>query len=294
MAEGALGAAGSDLRLLLGQIGYQNKIFLRTPVAAFFTLIFPLILLLIFAAIFGNAPIGPLGVTIAQFYTPALAVYGVATAAYTNLAMSIALARDEGILKRVRGTPLPPWIYLAGRVGSSVCIGALAVAIMLAAGVIFFDVTIIVRTLAAAIVVFIVGIASFSALGLMLAAIVRNGDAMPAVTNATLLPLAFVSNIFVAPTPNMPEWIKIVGDIFPLKHFALAFSDAFNPMLSGSGFLWSAGPGEYAILYHITIMALWAIGGAALALRYFTWEPRGGEHTPKQRWRRRGKTKTES
>ena len=69
-AAGGLGAVGSDLRLLLGQIHYQNKIFLRTPVAAFFTLFFPLILLVIFAAIFGNASIVGLGVTIAQFYTP--------------------------------------------------------------------------------------------------------------------------------------------------------------------------------------------------------------------------------
>ncbi len=290
MAEGALSAVGSDLRLLLGQIHYQNKIFWRTPVAAFFTLVFPLMLLIIFASIFGNEPIAQLGVTTAQFYAPALAVYGAATAAYVNLAIGTALDRDEGILKRVRGTPLPPWIYLAGRVGSSACIGGLAIAIMLGAGVVFFEVDIIARTVPAAIVLFIVGIATFSALGLMVAAVVRNGDSMLAVTNATLLPLAFVSNVFIAPSRNMPAWVEIVGNIFPLKHFAVAFGGAFNPALSGSGFQWSAGPGEYAILYHLTILALWGIGGGVVALRYFTWEPRGGERTTKEHRRRRKET----
>ncbi len=294
MAEGAPSAAGSDLRLLLGQIRYQNKIFWRTPVAAFFTLLFPLMLLLIFASIFGNEPIAQLGVTTAQFYAPALAVYGAATAAYVNLAISTALARDEGILKRVRGTPLPPWVYLAGRIGSSACMGALAVGIMLGVGVAFFGVDIIGRTVAAAIVVFIVSSATFSALGLMVVALVRNGDAMLAVTNATLLPLAFVSNIFIAPSQIMPAWVETVGDIFPLKHFAVAFAGAFNPALSGSGFQWSAGPGEYAILSHLVVLGLWGIGGAAVALRYFTWEPRGGERATKEHRRRRRETATGS
>ncbi len=292
MAEGAPRAVGSDLRLLLGQIRYQNKIFWRTPVAAFFTLVFPLILLLVFATIFGNEPIERLGVTTAQFYAPALAVYGAAAAAYVNLAISTALDRDEGNLKRVRGTPLPPRIYLAGRVGSSAWMAVLAVGIMLGAGVAFFEVDVIGRTVPAAAVVFFVSVATFSALGLMLAAVVRNGDSMPAVTNATLLPLAFVSNVFIAPLRDMPAWVEIVGDIFPLKHFAVAFGDAFNPALSGSGFQWSAGPGEYAILSHLVILVLWGIGGAAVALRYFTWEPRGSERTTKEHRRRRKESET--
>ncbi len=277
----------SDLALVVGQVRYQNKLFWRTPVAAFFSLVFPLILLILFTAIFGNEIIHELGVTTAQFYAPALAVYGAATSAYVNLAISTALARDEGILKRVRGTPLPPWVYLSGRVVSATWIALLAIAIMLGAGVAFFGVEIIERTLAAAIVTFILGVAAFSALGLMIAAIVRNSDSMLAVTNATLLPLAFVSNIFIAPSREMPAWIEIVGDIFPLKHFSVAFGGAFNPALSGSGFRWSAGPGEYAILSDLVILAAWGIGGAVLALRYFTWEPRGGERSSRGRRRRR-------
>lgn len=277
----------SHLRLLISQVRYQNKIFWRTPVSAFFTLVFPLILLAVFGTIFGNASIEALGVSMAQFYAPALAVYAAAAAAYVNLAIATALARDEGILKRVRGTPLPPWIYMAGRVSSSIWVAVLAVAIMIGAGVAFFGVEVFGRTAPAAVVTFIVGVAAFSALGLMVAAIVPNSDATPAVTNATLLPLAFVSNVFIAPFEDMPAWAAVLGDIFPLKHFAVAFGGAFNPTLSGSGFQWSAGPGEYAILSHLSIMAAWALGAAALALRTFTWEPRGAERLRRRR-RRRG------
>ena len=234
-----------------------------------------------FGTIFGNETIEALGVSLAQFYAPALAVYAAAASAYVNLAISTALARDEGILKRVRGTPLPPWIYMAGRVCSSTWVAFLAIVIMIGAGAVFFGVELFGRTALAALITLIAGIAALSALGLMVAAIVPNGDATPAVTNATLLPLAFVSNVFIAPFEDMPAWVAILGDIFPLKHFAAAFGGAFNPTLSGSGFQWSAGPGEYAILSDLAVMAAWALGAAAIALRTFKWEPRGGE----RRWR---------
>lgn len=145
----------SDLRLVIGQVRYQNKIFWRTPVSAFFTLVFPLILLGVFGTIFGNQTIESLGVSVAQFYAPALAVYAAATAAYVNLAITTALARDEGILKRLRGTPLPPWIYMAGRVCASTWVAILAIGIMLAVGAAFFGVEIFWRTALAAIVTFV-------------------------------------------------------------------------------------------------------------------------------------------
>ena len=113
--------------LVLAQIRYQNRIFWRTPVSAFFTIAFPLMFLVLFTALFGNDEISTLGVTTAQFYAPALAVFGVASATYTNLAITTAIARDDGILKKIRGTPLPPSLYILGRVGSAVRTGSGAV-----------------------------------------------------------------------------------------------------------------------------------------------------------------------
>jgi ABC-2 type transport system permease protein len=263
-----------DLSLVYLQIRYQNKIFWRTPVAAFFTIAFPLMFLVLFTAIFGNDEISSLGVTTAQFYAPALAVFGAASATYTNLAVTTAIARDEGILKKIRGTPLPPWAYIAGRVGSAVFIALIAVVIMMGVGVIVYGVEVIGSTLVAALVTFVAGAAAFAALGLMVAALVPNGDSSPAVANATLLPLAFVSDVFIV-TEDSPGWMEALGNFFPLKHFAAAFGDAFNPTLTGSGFAWSGSGNEYAIGLHLAVIAAWGVGAAVVAVRYFKWEPQG-------------------
>jgi ABC-2 type transport system permease protein len=271
-----------DLGLLVQQIKYQNKIFWRSPVSAFFTIVFPLMFLVLFTALFGNDEIAALGVTTAQFYAPALAVFGVASATYTNLSITTAISRDEGILKKVRGTPLPPWLYIAGRVGSAVWIALIAVVIMMTVGSVVYGVEIRGSTLAAAALTFLVGAATFAAVGLMVAALVPNGDSAPAVAQATLLPIAFVSDVFIV-TDDTPTWMEALGNIFPLKHFVAAFGDAFNPSLSGSGFAWSGTDSEYAIGFHLAVMLAWGIGGAIIAIRYFKWEPQGHRRGSRRR-----------
>ena len=138
-----------DLELVYRQVRYQNKIFWRTPVSAFFTIVLPLMFLVLFTAIFGNDEIESLGVTTAQFYAPALAVFAAASATYSNLSITTAIARDEGILKKVRGTPLPPWAYIAGRVGSAVWIAVIAVIVMMMVGSVAYGVEIIGSTIVA-------------------------------------------------------------------------------------------------------------------------------------------------
>jgi ABC-2 type transport system permease protein len=254
--------------LLYRQFRYQNRIFWRTPIAAFFTLAFPLMFLILFNLLFSGTVETPIGdIAYSQFFTPAIAVFAVVTACYTNMVISLAIARDEGILKRFRGTPLPPWIFMAGRITSSVWIGVLAVVIMFAIGAAFYDVQVFTRTMPAAVVTFLVGAACFCALGLAVAGLVPSGDASPAVANATLLPLAFLSGIFI-PLEQAPSWVATIGDLFPLKHFVDAFGGAFNPFTTGSGFAWD----------HLGVMAAWGVAGMAVALRFFAWEPRrGGE-----------------
>lgn len=276
-----------NLSLVWQQIRYQNKIFWRSPVSAFFTIVFPLMFLFVFVTLFGNDTIGDLGVTTAQFYAPALAVFGAVSATYTNLAIGTAISRDEGILKRVRGTPLPPWIYMVGRVGSAVWIAFIAVFLMMGVGVVLYGVEIYLESLPALLVAFVIGVSCFAALGLLLAALAPSGEASPAIANATLLPLAFISDIFIVPSDNSPGWLATFGSIFPLKHFAIAFSDAFSPIeqAARSGWLDHLHWKEYGI------MALWLVGGVILAIRFFTWEPRGGER--KRSSRKRAKAAAE-
>lgn len=260
--------------LIWQQFRYQNRIFWRTPIAAFFTIVFPLMLLVLFTAIFGNDEIEGLGITTAQYFTPGLAVFAAVSATYTNLAIGTAIARDNGILKRIRGTPIPPWAYIAGRVASAVYLAFIAMVLMMTAGVVFYGVQIIARTLPAALLTFVVGVSCFAALGLLVAALSPNGDAAPAITNATLLPIAFISDIFF-PIQDPPRWMEIAGDFFPLKAFAESFRDAFDPTLTGAQFHWP----------QIGYMLLWGVVAALLAVRFFRWEPSAGRSSRRRRGR---------
>jgi ABC-2 type transport system permease protein len=274
VAEGRTGA----LTLAWQQIRYQNRLFWRTPIRAFFTIFFPLMFLLLFSVLFGTEQFEITGrgmFSVAQFYAPALAVFAAASATYTNIGVATAMMRDEGRLKRFRGTPLPAWTYMTGLIGSGVWIALLATILMMTVGVVVFDVDVDTAKLPAALVTFVVGAACFAALGLTLAAASPTGDSAPAVANATILPLAFVSDVFIV-MDDPPAWLTTVGNLFPLKHFVRAFQDAFHPLVASPGFEWD----------HLGVMALWGVVGALLALKFFTWEPR--ESASGGRRRRRG------
>jgi len=258
--------------LLWRQIRYQNTIFWRTPASAFFTLVFPLLFLIVFTLVFGNEDIAELGVTTAQFYAPSLAAFGAVSATYTNLAITTAFSRDEGILKRVRGTPLPPWVYIAGRIGSATYLAAVSVTIMLGIGVAVYGVRVFGVALPAVVVTFLVGVGCFAALGMLVAAVAPSGDATPAIANATLLPLSFVSDVFIPPSANAPSWLSVVADVFPLKHFAVAFQDAFNPAVVAQRGSWI---GQFQA-DHLAVMAAWGVAAMVLAIRFFRWEPKTG------------------
>jgi ABC-2 type transport system permease protein len=255
----------SDFVLTAKQVRFENRGFWRNPAAAFFTFAFPLMFLVIFTLLFGSEEIGPPGerISTSTFYVPAISAFSIITATYTNLAISLSFARDMGILKRIRGTPLPPWVYMLGRVVHSMLLCVALVAITTAFGALFYGVDVPTETMPAVIVTLLVGGAAFSALGLAATAAVPNADASPAVINATILPLLFISDVFI-PLDDAPDWLATVGDIFPVKHLSDAMQTAFNPFTAGSGFEW----GDLAII------AAWGAVGMILALRFFTWEPR--------------------
>jgi ABC-2 type transport system permease protein len=252
------------LRLVASQVRFQNKLFWRSPISAVFTLAFPVIFLVLFGVIFSGTIDRPGGeLSVAQFYAPSLAVFAAASATYTNIGINQSILRDDGVLKRVRGTPLPPWTYLAGVVGSAVWIAAIANVVMLGLGVLLYDVEIEAAKLPAAVVTFVIGTASFAALGLALSALARTASAAPAVAQATLLPMAFVSDVFI-PLSDPPRWLETIGDVLPLKPFVLAFQEAFSPFTEAPALL----PGR------LVVVALWGLLGALVAAKRFTWEPR--------------------
>ena len=257
--------SGHSWRLIRAETANQNRLFLRTPIAAFFTLVFPLFFLVLINLLNSGVTVDELGgIPLAQFTTPGIAVFGMVTATFTNLAINTANARDVGVLKRVLSTPVPMPIHLAGRLCSAVLIGVFSVVIMLTVGVLMFGVVIPWEDFPLILFLMILGAATFSALGLALAALSPNARSAPALANAFILPLAFISGIFF-PMEGAPEWLQTVASLFPLEPFANAVTEIFNPTLD-PGFPWRA----------VLTMTAWLAAGVVLAVRNFSWEPRVG------------------
>ncbi len=252
------------VRLGLGQTRYQLRVFFRTPVAAFFTLVFPIMFLVLFNALFNDGSIdtGQGEVTVGQFYTGSLGAFAAVSATYTNLANTVPILRDTGVLKRWRGTPMPPASYVAGMIGMAVVVATIGVLAMLTLGVAFYDLQIEGAKLPAAGLTFVVGVGSFAAMGMACAALIPNATSAPAVANATILPLSFVSNIFI-PLEDPPRWLDRVGDIFPLKSFVVAFQDTFNPFVEAPALDWGK----------LGWITLWGVAAGVVAVRRFRWEP---------------------
>lgn len=256
----------STARLVAIQTRYQLVSFWRIPVAVFFTLGLPLIMLVLFNALFGSGTVDtPMGSwSSSQFYTGGLAAFTAVSATFTNLANMVPIRRDEGVLKRWRGTPLPTWMYLAGFILSAVIIAVIGVVLMLSLGVVAYGLEIDAAKMPAAAVTFLVGVGSFAALGMALSAVVKSASSASAAANAIILPMAFVSNIFI-PLEDPPRWIEVIGNIFPLKPFAQSFQDCFNPLVDAPAFNWGA----------LALVAAWGGVGLVVALTRFTWEPSG-------------------
>jgi ABC-2 type transport system permease protein len=253
-----------DVGLALRQVRFTNKTFWRNPASAFFTFVFPLMFLVIFTALFGNDTVTVFGkeISTSTYYVSAIAAFSIITATYTNLAISVTFLRDAGILKRTRGSPLPAWAYLFGRIAHAILMALLLVAIVMVFGAVFYDAEVPTRTLPAFIATIVVGAASFSALGLALTSVIPNADASPAVVNASILPLLFISGVFI-PIQDEGAWYVMLADVFPVRPFAEAMNAAyFSP--TGTGFRG----------FDLLVVGLWGVAGLLLAIRFFSWEPR--------------------
>jgi ABC-2 type transport system permease protein len=274
----------SDTALALRQVRFTNKAFWRNPASAFFTFAFPLMFLVIFTSLLGNdsTSFGNTTITNATYYVFAMAAFGVITACYTNIAMSVSFQRDAGVLKRTRGTPLPAWAYLFGRVVHAMLVAALLVFITLVFGKIFYGSALPTgRPLAEFVVTFVVGALTFSALGLAMTSVVPNADAAPPIVNASILPLLFLSGIFIPLGDDAPAWVRTVGAVFPVKHFVDAMRASYLGNLRTCGIPSPSGycprlnvPAFHFRWIDLVVIAAWGLAGLLLASRFFSWEPR--------------------
>ncbi len=253
------------MSLVLHQLRYDQKVFWRNPAAVFFTVAFPVILLLIFATVFGDQTIDVAGgIEITTYYVPAIITLAVVSATMQTLGMSLVIAREESRLKRVRATPLPPWVFITGRVGNSIVVAALMLALVAALGKLLYGVPIPWAQAPELLVVLAVGAASFCCLGIALTAAIPSQDAAAPIVNALLLPLYFLSGVFI-PDDELPSGVTDFANHFPIRPFFQAFFDAYVPG-GGSSIAWD----------HLAVVAIWGVAGLLLAIRFFRWTPRGG------------------
>lgn len=247
-----------NLGLVLAQAQAANRSTWRDGGSVFFALVMPVGLYALFVAMSGpDAAVD--GVPFPTLYAASMVVWGTGVAAFLNLPEAVASARDAGVLKRLRGTPLRPWQYLAGRTTAALWLAAVVTALVLAVGLAFFDLRVSLNGLLLGSLVILVGALTLASCGFALAALVPSARAVGAVGLVVLLPLAFFSEVFFI---DGPEWMGTVGALFPLRHFQSALTQAWDP--AGVTLAWS----------HIGVMLLWGLAAGAIAIRFFRWDGR--------------------
>lgn len=255
----------NGLALVGHQFRYDQKAFWRNPASVFFTVMFPVIVFLILAVVFNGETVNVRGgVEATTYYVPAIMSLSIISATMQTLAMTLVIAREDGRLKRGRGTPMPPWVFIAGRIGNSIVVALMMLVLLALIGGVLYGVDVPWDRLPAILLALVIGAASFCCLGIALTAAIPSQDAAAAIVNALLLPLYFLSGVFI-PEDQLPNGVITFADLFPVRHFFDAFFDAYVPA-GGSAVSWD----------NLAVVALWGLAGALLAIKFFRWTPRSG------------------
>jgi ABC-2 type transport system permease protein len=248
------------VRVFLHQLRAEQLVFWRSKEAALFIFLFPLLLFVLLGSVY-NGKI--YGVPAPQALLAGLIGYGCANTAFAGLAIQLVLRRENGILKRLRATPLPPSTYVAALLSSTLIVFALQTIALLVLGRILYG-TPFPHAVGSLVLAVVLGAAAFAALGVATASLIRSGDGSSAVVNFILLPMAFLTGSF-GPTRHYPRFLRAIGDVLPLKYFV----DLMNAVYLHSHALWTK-PGA------IGVLAAWGAAGLVVAVFRFRWEPREG------------------
>jgi ABC-type multidrug transport system permease subunit len=269
----ARGGGVAGWRLLLDHLGHAVVDLWRQKVVTLFTVVVPLVWLVVVGFIAGNEVIdAESGVRVMQFMTPTAAAMGVLYASFPTVAISLAEARHNGVLRRLRATPLPLGTYLAARIGAAVVFAIGSVAVMLTVGVLAYGVQLVGSTALATAVTVLAGLVCFAAVGTAVAAWARTLALAQAASIGSAVALTFVSGMFTF-GGTMPVWLDRLGDLMPLKPFAAALQDQMNPYHPEVG--WD--------VEGVTVLVVWTCAAALLAVRGLAREPVGRTGGPPRR-----------
>jgi ABC-2 type transport system permease protein len=257
----------SDLQLALTQSRYALLTAFRTPRTVVFTLAFPVVLLVMFDSIFTHGSADSVTfaggtITASAYFTASLSAYAIGLSTFTSLAIGLTAQREAGQLKRLRGTPMPAWTFVAGQVMRSAALSLIVVLALLATGVIFFGVDLAAERMVGFVVYLALGTVAFSALGIAITAFMPTVDSASAVGPFVVVMLAFISGVFIS-VDQLPNWLEAVGKVFPLYHLAEGLQTS---LVSGAGSTALEGG-------NVASLVLWGLAGIAIATRRFRWEP---------------------
>jgi ABC-2 type transport system permease protein len=246
------------VRLFGHELRFEQRLFWRNREAAFFTFFLPVIFFLIFGSVYGNDRID--GVKGAAYLVAGMIGYGVASTAFAGLGITMVVRRESGVLKRVRGTPMPPATYLSAVLASTLVVFMVEAGLIIALGRILYGVALPDHWLSL-VLTLLLGAFVFAAMGLAITGLVHSSEGSSAVINAIYLPMAIISGTFFSPH-SYPGFLKGIAEVLPLTHFTRLARDV---MLQHEQ-IWSR-------LGQVGIVALWGLGALAVAVRAFRWEP---------------------
>jgi ABC-2 type transport system permease protein len=249
-------------RLLVHQFRVEQKVFWRNRESAVFIFIFPIMLFVLLASVYGGTiEIGGIRRPAEFALLAGLLSYGAANTAFAGLAITLVIRREAGLLKRLRSTPLPAPAYLAAVVTSMLVVFALQTVALFLIGRLAFGTT-LPRNIASLVVLVLIGVAGFGGIGFAVASLIRSAEGSSAVVNVILLPMAFLSGSF-GPARHLPKVLGWVADVLPLRYFV----QLANAVYLDGDHVWSK-PGAIAVVLG------WGAGGLVVAARRFRWEPR--------------------
>jgi ABC-2 type transport system permease protein len=249
--------------LLVHQLRAEQRLYWRSHELAFFTFIFPLLIYILLGSVYGDDPIESEGVTGSEYLLAGILGYGVAATAFAGLAIIVVLRRESGVLKRLRGTPLPGWAYVGAVLASTIIVFTIEVVALLVLANVMFDVPYPDRWLSLALAV-LLGVVAFAALGVALTTVIRSAEGASAVVNAVYLPMAFLAGSFWTPQAYPPV-LEAIANLLPLTYYIQLMQD----IVLHNEQIWA----DWA---NVGVVAAWGIFGLVVTVLRFRWEPREG------------------
>ena len=248
---------GRDLMLAGRQVGYAQRAFWRNRRAAILSIVFPLMFLIVFGSL-NHGHIDTRGnLSFIDFYVPGIVAYAIILTCFNTTALTVAALRANGVLKRLRVTPLPWWVFVAGTVGSTLVVVTLSIALMLTVGIAVFGAHVRTDALPGLLVTLVLGCACFTMLGIGASRLIAKPENGMGILVIITLPLMFISNIFF-PLDGAPAWLNDVAKAFPFRPLADGLQVAFDPRTRGAGI----------VGHDVLVLAGWAILGCVIMLGY--------------------------